>query len=323
MDMLVATFRILAALFGAGLVMAGWSEHVFFNEGPAETLLTALNAAPLDAVIAQLEIAAFYTIPAGVALAAMAWRGHAGLGRAMLIAALVGFVIEGTVVPAVYEAVPLSYLWTSVAWHGPITVGLGIFLMPRLLARLGPVQMGLTAIAAGLGWGIWTTWVWEGGVPNLSSADFAAYAAWTFIGIAVGYGLLHLARWPRVALHKSVLWLFVLVPAALFVMQGVFLPVGGVGLSVILAGLLYALSRWDVGAVAPERLRWRNLVILILMPGTAIGTYAAQVSLGQLLPQDDLIALTFALGLLAWLGCLVVGYRRVRASKTDAGAVAS
>ncbi|MEL7184041.1 MAG: hypothetical protein AAGK57_10395, partial [Pseudomonadota bacterium] len=240
-----------------------------------------------------------------------------------LIAALVGFAIEGTVVPAVYEAVPLSYLWTSVAWHGPITVGLGIFLMPRLLARLGPVQMGLTAIGAGVGWGIWTTWVWEGGIPNLSPADFAAYAAWTFAGIAVGYVLLHFAGWPRVTLHKGALWLFALVPAALFVMQGVFFPVGGVGLAVILAGLLFALSRWEWAPVAPEHLRWRNLVILGLMPVTAIGTYAAQLAYGQLLPQDDLIALTFALGLLVWLGCLIQGYLRARRSKTDAGAVAS
>ncbi|MEM9851245.1 MAG: hypothetical protein AAF761_04525, partial [Pseudomonadota bacterium] len=98
---------------------------------------------------------------------------------------------------------------------------------------------------------------------------------------------------------------------------------GGVGLAVILAGLLYALSRWEPGPVAPERLRWRNLVILSLMPVTAIGTYAAQVSVGPLLPHEDLVALTFALGLLVWLGCLIQGYLRVLRSKTDAGAVAS
>lgn len=310
-------------MLGAGLVMAGWSEHGFFNEGPAETLLAALAANSLQAISYQLEIAAFYAVPAFVAMAAMAWRGVAGLGRAMLIAALVGFAIEGTVVPAVYEAVPFSYLWTSVAWHGPITVGLGIFLLPRLLARLGAVQMGLTAIAAGVGWGIWTTWVWEGGVPNLSSEDFATYAAWTFAGIAVGYVLLHFAGWPRVVLHKSAVWLFALVPAALFVMQGVLFPVGGAGLAAILAVLLYALSRWERAPVAPERLQWRNLVILGLMPVTAIGTYAAQVSLGQLIPHEDLVALTFALGLLVWLGCLVAGYRRAHPPKTDAGAVAS
>lgn len=303
--------------------MAGWSEHVFFNEGPAETLLAALATDPLKAISYQFEIAAFYAIPAFVALAAMAWRGVAGLARAMLIAALVGFAIEGAVVPAVYEAVPLSYVWTSVAWHGPITVGLGIFLMPRLLARLGPVHMALTAIAAGIGWGVWTTWVWEGGVPNPSPEDFAAFAAWTFAGIAVGYGLLHLAQWPRVVLHKSAQWLFALVPAALFGMQGVYFPVGGVGLAVILAGLLYALSRWAPGPVAPEPIRWRNLVLLSLMPITAIGTYAAQFAYGQLLPHEDLIALTFMLGLNVWLGCLIQGYLRARRSKTDAGVVAS
>ena len=320
---LAAILRTLAALLGAGLVMGAWSEYLFFNEDPAKALIAALSSDPLHAVASMLELAAFYSVPASLALAAMAWRGIAGLGRAMLIAALVGFAIEGTVVPAVYEAVPLSYLWTSVAWHGPITVGLGIFLMPRLLARFGPVQMALTAIAAGVGWGIWTTWVWEGGIPNLSPEGFATFAAWTFAGMAAGYVLLHFARWPRVTLHKSVVWLFALLPAAVFVMQGVFFPVGGAGLAAILAVLLYALSRWDVGAVAPERLRWRNLVILGLMPVTASGTYAAQVSYGPLLPQDDLIALTFALGLLAWLGCLVAGYRHGRSSKTDAGAVAS
>lgn len=290
--------------------MSAWSEHVFFNEGPAEALLRALNSNPFDAIASQLEIAAFYAIPAALALAAMAWRGCAGLGRAMLIAALVGFAIEGAVVPAVYEAVPISYLWTSIAWHGPVTVGLGLFLMPRLLARLAPFAMAATALGAGVVWGVWTTWVWEGGVPDLSTEAFAGFAGWTYAGMISGYALLHLAGWPRVQLHTSVISAFALAVVILFALQAIQHPLEAAGLAAILAGLTYALGRWDRRPDAHEPIRWMNLLILALMPLAAIAVYALQVGSGPFLPQDDLIALGFTLGLLTWLGCLIQGCRR-------------
>ncbi len=309
MNIAISILQACLAILGASFVMAGWSENYFFNEGPAETLLNAIATKPINALLSQIEIALFYAIPASAAIAAVAWRGITGLGPAMLIAALVGFSIEGALVPAVYEAVPLSYLWTSVAWHGPVTVGLGLFLMPRLLGRLSAPAMASVAVATGVFWGLWTTWVWDGSIPNLSTVDFAVYVGWTFGGIAMGYVMLHLAGWPRVCLKRPVIWLFALLNAAFFTMQAILFPIGGAGLALILAALLYALGRWEPVSANPEPMKWINFAVLSLMPIVAVAIYAIQVALGPLLPQEELISLTALSGLLVWMGCLIAGYR--------------
>src|SRR6056297_2682844 len=281
-----AALRGLAAILGAAFVMAAWSEFVFFNEGVASELLAATTQGPTAVLRTLGEIGLFYAIPGAVVVAAASVWGTAGAARAMLIAALAGYTIEGAVVPVVYEAVPVSYLWTSIAWHGPVTAGLGVFLLPRLLSRLTLRPMLLLALGLGAAWWIWMPWTWaDPAVPRVDSVGFATYAAVTTAGMSLGYILLHASRWPDIAIPK---------------------PVAALILAVIILGL----RRLGAARAAAAPLRPVNLVALWAMPATAAAVYALQLETPLPIAPEDLPAFALLAGTAIWLWLSIGGLRR-------------
>ena len=295
MHALTLLLRLLAATIGAALVMAAWSEFVFFNEGPAETLRAAI-AGDGAALGALAELFLLYAIPATLLIGLMARFGTRGSARVLLLGALTGTAIEGAMVPAVYEAVPFSYLWTSVAWHGPVTVGLGLFLLPRLMARSTWPRRALSLAALGAGWGVWTTWAWaDPGFAPLSAGAFAGYAAATTGVMALGYGVLALARWPGPPLPRWASYALMCPSLVLFVVQGLTHPLGGLGLAVLLGLLVLALARLGRAEATPPANALRNWAALPLLPLAAAMTYATVLTTGPPLGAEDLIFLSFAI----------------------------
>ena len=87
----------------------------------------------------------------------------------ILVGALYGWLVEGVVAATVYGPLPVSLVWTGVAWHGLLTVGVGWWiLLPRAVRRggtargrlvrarrrrLGPVVGRVVGCAAGRGAG--------------------------------------------------------------------------------------------------------------------------------------------------------------------------
>jgi len=306
-----AALRGLAAILGAAFVMAAWSEFVFFNEGVASELLAAKTQGPTAVLRTLGEIGLFYAIPGAVVVAAASVWGTAGAARAMLIAALAGYTIEGAVVPVVYEAVPVSYLWTSIAWHGPVTAGLGVFLLPRLLSRLTLRPMLLLALGLGAAWGIWMPWTWaDPAVPRVDSVGFATHAAVTTAGMSLGYILLHASRWPDIAIPKPVAALIGLATGVLFVLQGAAHPVGALGLALILAVIILGLRRLGAARAAAAPLRPVNLVALWAMPATAAAVYALQLETPLPIAPEDLPAFALLAGTAIWLWLSIGGLRR-------------
>ncbi len=76
-------------------------------------------------------------------------------------AALLGFLIEGVPVPVVYTAPPLSIVWTSLAWHGLITVGLGWALFRYVMIEGTLWNAALLNIAFGVFLGLWNGFMWN------------------------------------------------------------------------------------------------------------------------------------------------------------------
>ena len=302
--------RLLAATFGAALVMTAWSEFVFFNEGPAETLRAAM-AGDGAALGALTELFLLYAIPATLLIGLMGRFGARGSARVLLMGALTGYAIEGAMVPAVYEAVPFSYLWTSVAWHGPVTIGLGLFLLPWLMARGSWPRRALTLAALGAGWGVWTTWAWaDPGFAPLPVGAFAGYAATTTCIMGLGYALLAVARWPGPRLPRWASYALMSPSLLLFAVQGLAQPLGALGLFAILGALVLALARLGRAEAAPPAHSPRNWAALPLLPLAALVSYAAVLTTGLPLGAEDLISLSFAVLLGVWVVGVIRGLRR-------------
>lgn len=95
---------------------------------------------------------ASYLMIAMMRLYRVGWPG------AVIAAGLFGIVIEGVVVPVLYEAPPLTILWTSLAWHGLLTIGCGLFGF-RAVARKPLIAIPVFAVA-GCVLGVWLNFMW-------------------------------------------------------------------------------------------------------------------------------------------------------------------
>ncbi|MEL6522947.1 MAG: hypothetical protein AAFQ66_18400 [Pseudomonadota bacterium] len=123
-----------------------------------------------------------------ICLARFKVQGLAGLS---LAAGLFGFVAEGVPVTELYRSLPFTILWTSLAWHGLITVGLGLILYRRVMARGGWwTALGLNVLfGAALGW--WGGYIWNSsGLGWAPVESFGAQFLVGYIAFIAGHWLL-------------------------------------------------------------------------------------------------------------------------------------
>lgn len=79
----------------------------------------------------------------------------------VLAAALFGFLVEGVPVPVVYSGLPLTIVWTSLAWHALITLGL-FWLGLRWLLAHGSAWLCLAyCCVLGAFLGFWNAYMWN------------------------------------------------------------------------------------------------------------------------------------------------------------------
>lgn len=266
--------RPAAGLFGVAAVTLFFSEFVFANEGPVNGLLQGgLGHAALH--LAGLTL--FYALFALVFAAALSLNPGGGLAAVLLAGAVLGWAIEGMVIPVVYEAVPFSFLWTSIAWHTVIDVGVGLVILPLCLQARRRWIAPVAFAATGLFWGYWMTWTWADAAP-LDLAAQAQVVGLTYpllplglAGLAVGGATLqHMPVW----LRWSVLAAGGLLAAAV---GAPFLPWPLV-LAMLVALTVLALRglppRGEMWARLAGPIRYRRLGWSLLTPGCAVLSYA-------------------------------------------------
>lgn len=242
----------------------------------------------------------FYLIPTTALLWTIArWPG-AGWPTIILAGAVYGFITEGVLTTVVYGGFPFdpfAISYTSLAWHAIVSVGFGLVLLHRLLAR-GSAARAATAIGLfGAFWGVWATTLRlpaEDGdelpaiaalVGDVATTTFALYTVAATVVIGVCHLLLgRLVRpidiapglvWTRAMLVAGTIWFAILVvPAA---------PWAPVELAALLAICAWGLTRL-ARAAAPgpplaevicEPVPVRRLAPLATLPLTAVVTYAA------------------------------------------------
>ncbi len=257
----------LGAAFGGGTVALVFSELVFLNEGPVASLVPGTPGAARALVELLLFYAAFAYV-ARVAMWGSAARGWEGL---VLSGAILGWLIEGTAIPLVHEAPPISWFWPSLGWHMLVTFGIGWVVLPRLMRRRGPTATMAAMILTGLTWACW------GRIFYAEDAFMTLPPPGEFARLAVLSGLLLIAGawladrpWARFvpgradALAAGVLAL----PAALA--QAWSAGPAAIGLGAMVGATLWALWRMrGTAAPAPTPPAARSYACLAVLPLSA------------------------------------------------------
>lgn len=239
-----AAHGTLAFVLAVGTVTWSISEPIYWGR------LTVEGNDPFGALLTwTLYCGVTYVVL--VALERLRVRGLAGI---FLVGALLGWLIEGAVVPEVYTNLPFSLVWTALAWHALLTVCGGWWLLPRVLRR-GGWRAWVACAGAGLAWAMWSLDpALEEDVATLSGPSFVALSCGVTVALAAGYAIADRHRPEPQALAPG--RPLVLVAAALvaWATAVTFVPVpyAPVILVLLLGVAVWALRRLGSRGVAPD-----------------------------------------------------------------------
>jgi len=230
-----------------------------------------------------------------------------------LAGAVYGWVGEGVVVDTLYgkatNPFPLSISFTGLAWHALLTVGVGWHLIGNALTKERATRTALISLSVGVGWGLWAVW-WPAELGKKVDTSVIAFANHTLvcsIPFLLSWLILELARpdWFQTGkVATFVLWGLVV---AIFVAARVpSRPSTALILPTLLllsaVGLRRNARREQRRDVLDEILggiRFRNVLVLILIPVSAIVVYAVFRTVNLLVPTNVVLyVITMPLGFL-------------------------
>ena len=289
--------RRLAFALATSYLLMFFSELLFFNEEPAFNALQALDDGPLAVIVYTLDLTLWY-LPASYLLLWVIERFRVRSIAALFLAGCIfGWVIEGVVVAYVYSGLPITLVWTSVGWHAPIDVVLGWYGIGWVLGQNRPKQTLILATLAGVGWGIWATWVWVDPAPAIAPARFALFAI-VHGGMAlVAWAVCFWLRPAGFALGR--IELGILAGVMLFLSAAMVLSVGVLALVLlpVVGGAVWVLRRNGLGEIRPNLLTTFNqpltfwhIAPLIPFPLTAVLAYGLLHRFNITLPLATLVS---------------------------------
>lgn len=148
----------VASILAFGMVLASFSELWFYQ--------TPTDDGPIVLIIVYGLIGTFF-------LQVMHRYQVRGLAGFFVSAGLFGFAIEGIPVTVLYEALPFTIAWTSLAWHALLSAGLGYLVFRRVMSGQNWRTMIALNLGLGLGLGIWGGYIWNATeIPNSSDVLF-------------------------------------------------------------------------------------------------------------------------------------------------------
>ncbi len=241
-----------------------------------------------------------------------------------LCGAVFGWVGEGVVVDTLYgnatNPLPLSISFTGLAWHALPSVSVGWYLIGRALTEERPTKTALISLAVGIGWGLWAVW-WPaelGKEANTSVWGFASHALPCSILLLLAWFVLGLAQpdWFQSSRQATtVLW--GLVVAVFLAARVPPRPYAALILPPLLTVCWLGLSRNARMEQRPDvidgilgRIRSRNVLVLILIPLSAIAVYALFRNPKLHMPTNVVLyVITMPLGFLFFFRSLWVIFR--------------
>lgn len=301
----ILTWSNHAAAVGHALALGGISW--VFSEGFFWAHWRASNTFA-DAILTWSA----YCIVSYIVFSAVRWFDVHSFPRVFLAGAVFGWLVEGGVAATIYVGFPFQVVWTSLAWHAPVTICSGWFLLPRALRGRSVWDAVCLCAVTGLGVGFWASGYVhdpEVGRPP-SPGAFGLYVSALAIVLAVAYlmreRLAERASGPpdrrafAVTVGALSLWFISLVVVAV--------PWAPVVLAGLLAMPLLALLRGRhsepvARSLQPSREKMRpgRVVALMALPPPAIATYLV---LEPVSGQFPLYAV-YAVSVLGGLGAFV------------------
>lgn len=287
--------HFLTATVARACILLAFSEFVFLNEMPVLQTVAGPSVQSNLWHLAQLIL--FYCLSGSLLLVLepymISWP------KTFFVGAFVGWSIESVLVPVAYEAIPLSYFWTSVAWHGVWDVMLACVLMRLWMqSRLRDAFVGFAFV--GLFWGQWATWPWDD--MQLTLEQFIWTTAIVGGLLAFGYRFYR----PMPDSPALIFWGAIATNLLFWSFWAVMTPLAAAGLAVVALANLWLLRNAPVVRlwITPDRpinsMAYLSVPILCL---AACASYALALQVGPFLPSDDIVPLVMALGTLAYLGC--------------------
>ena len=305
--------RAAGLVLGTGYVLAFFSETVFWSVWR-----------PGDELHGRMLTWLLYSLFAYLTLGVI-WRFRVNDGWALLFAgAFFGWICEGVYAMTVFGdpsmPFPFTIVWTSLAWHGPISLVIGWYALGLALreARSGPAI--LLSSGVGLFWGAWALgWLAETPPVAVSSLEFLLHASATTAGLALAHLAVAAGRPASYAPSRIGLGFAGAVVVAFFLVVTVpAVPMAPLVLSPLLGLLWLALRQSRARRLEGSLLarfaapiRPRNLAALMLMPLAATAVYA--LASGTLPPlgfvHPIFAATTSLVGLALFIRALVTAIR--------------
>ncbi|RMD65174.1 hypothetical protein D6833_03330 [Candidatus Parcubacteria bacterium] len=304
--------RDLTLTLTGGYLLTFYSEFLFYGQ---------LNepGTPPPTVFDLLLLWAVYALMAYILMALIRCYRVASVPALLVVGAAYGWMLEGGIVATVYEELPWSLSFTALAWHMPIDVLFGWYLVPKWL-RERDFAFNLRASAlTGLLWGFWA--VWPAQVTPLRPAWFTGFA---FVSV----GLLLAAYWLMDRLGLSTFQprrVGMMLAGVLFLGWYLLNTAFAVPRSLLILPALLALCGWALrrnariettpdlleqfGAPArplaspPFTVRPVNLLAWLAFPALAAGEYAFWATIGWQVPSNIvgyLVTVPLGFGLFAW-----------------------
>ncbi|MEY1556432.1 hypothetical protein AB3Y40_12440 [Yoonia sp. R2331] len=278
----------LGMALGLGLLTVACSEMWFYH---------------VDLTLGIWEVWLFYGIAAYLMIAMMRLY-RVGWPGAVVAVGLFGIVIEGVVVPVLYEAVPFSILWTSLAWHGLLTIGCGLFGF-RAVARRPVLAVPVFAVA-GLLLGVWLGFMWVAEQGQMDVARLSLQVVLAY-GMFIGGHMIvdRVADRPWVPTRGDLVVLWGLVLAVWGLMWALPLFPVSLVLPLLIALSWWAMARgesdapWDISGAVP----WAGYGASLVLPVAIIG---GAVTTGGVIPEVNAwwILATGPVAAILWLWAL-------------------
>ena len=100
----------------------------------------------------------FYLLAVAPALLVLFYTRVSSIWGLFLVGAIIGYFIEGLVVPVIYMELPISIIWTALSWHPIIDVVFGLWILQYWLREKSFSLNCIICAVMGIIWGIWSTW---------------------------------------------------------------------------------------------------------------------------------------------------------------------
>lgn len=314
-------FHRLLALFGSAIILMFFSEFLFVNEGMVALLIRELQENPMLAIGGLFMFSTYYALFTFPFLTLLSHYKVNTLLGLFLAGSIFGWATEALVVPAAYESIPYSFVWTSISWHPLIDVLIGWYLM-RLVMRNRNVLWNLAMFAAlGVFWAVWSTWYWGGEageiVEIISPSEFTLFAYTTGIfwilgmGVADNFGRqgFHPTKWEvgLVSLVTLVFFTFTAWP---------YLPLS-LSLLPFIALTLFALHKGRGGdgksTIAANlhetRPPWWKYILALLTPLTATLIYPWLFEVQLVFPTEDVVLMIMLVAVVMFTWAIIRSFR--------------